>query len=187
MEAFTISLAAGLDSLCLRPLGPADVEPVYQACQDPAIGKGIAVIPVPYTRSDAETFVHEIVPTGWEQDTAWTWAVAEPDSPDLLGVIGLTRVGVGCDEVGYWLAPAARGRGLATAALAGACGVGFDRRGLQSILWRALAGNDASRRVAERVGFQISGPIRRVLEHRGEWVDGWIGTLLPDDKPPVRD
>ena len=81
-------------------------------------------------------------------------------------------------EIGFWTAPWARGRGVMTAAARLVCRWGFDELGLERIEWWANVGNDASRRVAEKLGFTMEGTCRRRLLHRGERVDGWVGGLL---------
>ena len=55
-------------------------------------------------------------------------------------------------DVGVLTALAARGRGSATAVAAVACGAAIERHGIAR--WRALVGNAASRRIAERLGFE---------------------------------
>ncbi len=175
--------AIGDERLHIRPLANTDIEPIYLACQDPEVQRWTVAVPVPYARSDAEWFVNEHVPTAWEEDREYTWAIAEPDGDALIGVISLRNPGAGLADVGYWLAPEARGRGAATRALAGVCRFGFEQAGQRAIRWTAIVGNEASRRVAERVGFQTSTPVRSLLDRRGERVDGWIGTLLPGDPP----
>jgi RimJ/RimL family protein N-acetyltransferase len=173
------------EPLHLRPLRPADADAVYQACQDPLVQKWTVALPVPYTRADAGLFINVLAPQGWAEDTACTWAIEDPGSEEFLGVISLTGRGDGCDEVGYWLAPAGRGRGVATKALAQVCRFGFECLSLESIRWTAILGNEASRRVAERVGFQVSDPVRRLINQRGNWLDGWIGwlhSLVPGDE-----
>jgi RimJ/RimL family protein N-acetyltransferase len=175
--------AIAYEPLRIRPLANTDIEPIYQACQDPLVQEWTVSIPVPYARSDAEWFVTEHCPTAWAEDREYTWAIAEPGDDALLGVISLRIRGVGLGDVGYWLAAGARGRGVATQALAGVCRHGFEQVGLRVIRWEAIVGNEASRRVAERVGFQISTPVRALLDRRGERADGWIGTLLPGDPP----
>ena len=42
-------------------------------------------------------------------------------------------------------------------------------------------GNDASLRVAEKLGFQREGTARAGLLHRGERRDGWVAGLLPGE------
>jgi RimJ/RimL family protein N-acetyltransferase len=172
--------------LLIRPLANADIDPVYQACQDPEVQRWTVAIPVPYARSDAEWFVRENAPAAGAQDRAYSWGIEEPGSHELLGVIDLCPLGDGCSEVGYWLAAKARGRGVMTQALTAVCRFAFAELGDVAVRWRAMVGNAASRRVAERVGFEISTPIRGLLNQRGKWVDGWMGTLLATDSPPPR-
>jgi RimJ/RimL family protein N-acetyltransferase len=57
---------------------------------------------------------------------------------------------IGPAEISYWLAPSARGRGLATRAVVEMCARLGERHDLA--LW-THAGNTASQRVAERAGF----------------------------------
>lgn len=179
MQPQTIST----EPLHIRPVQVTDADAIYLACQDELIQKWTVAVPIPYERRHAEEFVRVIVPAGWAAGTDLTWAIEEPSAQQLLGVISLNRIAHGSAEVGYWLSPTARGHGVAANALAQVCRAGFERFGLQSIQWRALVGNEASRRVAERVGFEVSGPVRRSHLQRGAWRDGWVGTLLPDDAP----
>jgi RimJ/RimL family protein N-acetyltransferase len=172
--------------LHIRPLAEADIAPIYLACQDPLVQKWAVSLPVPYARADAEWFVMEHCPASWATDRECTWGIEDPRTREFLGVISLRILGDGGGEVGYWLAPGARGRGAATQALERVCRYGFERLGHQVIAWRAAVGNEASRRVAERIGFQLSSPIRRLLHRRGEWLDGWQAALLPTDRPPAR-
>ena len=58
---------------------------------------------------------------------------------------------------------------------------GFDVVGLSMIRWRAKAGNWPSRRVAAAAGFVFDGVVRRLLDQRGELVDGWVATMTDDD------
>jgi RimJ/RimL family protein N-acetyltransferase len=171
------------DPLHIRPLTAADIEPIYLACQDPQVQEWTVAIPVPYARADAESFVTYLCPSGWAEDRDYTWGIEDPGTGEFLGVISLRIRDDDCSEVGYWLAPAARGRGAMTQALSAVCSFAFDRLGHDVVKWEAIVGNEASRRVAERVGFEVSGPIRGLLRRRGERMDGWIGTLLPTDTP----
>jgi len=83
----------------------------------------------------------------------------------------------GVIEIGYWLLPHARGRGLATRSVRAAA-----REAFASGLWRIEAnvriGNGASERVLERVGFTREGLRRRLLRDGGERVDATHFSLL---------
>ena len=108
-----------------------------------------------------------------------TFAVTDAASGRLLGDGRAARAATpAMREIGYWTAPWARGQGVMTAAARLACRFGFDVLGLERIEWWAAVGNDASRRVAEKVGFTVEGTCRARLPHRGERLDGWVGGLL---------
>jgi RimJ/RimL family protein N-acetyltransferase len=175
-------VAISNEPLQLRPLRASDADAVYRACQDPLIGQWTTQVPIPYTRKDAEEFVSVITPAGWADDTSYAWAISDPLSEALLGVISLDGVKDGRAEVGYWVSVAERGRGVATMALAEVCRFGLDILGLDVLHWQAIAGNEASRRVAQRLGFRISGPVTGLIHQRGRWRDGWVGSLTAGDR-----
>jgi [ribosomal protein S5]-alanine N-acetyltransferase len=87
-------------------------------------------------------------------DPDWAgWAIVDPETGELAGNIAATRNPDGTAELSYWLAAGARGRGLATRALAELCvRLGERWPGCRPELWTHAA-NTASQRVAERAGF----------------------------------
>ena len=95
-----------------------------------------------------------------------------------LGRVGLALGEAGTAEVGYWVDPMARGRGVATDAVRAVCRWAFTVLGAELIEWHCEAGNLASRRVAEKAGFLIEGQLRKRLLRRGMRVDAWVGSLL---------
>lgn len=64
-------------------------------------------------------------------------------------------------DVGYWIRRSSWGNGFATEALSLACRYGFRSMALARIQAKVVVGNDASRRVLEKVGFQLEGTERR--------------------------
>ncbi len=164
----------------LRPLRAADVDGVLAQCQDPEMQRWTTV-PVPYTRADAEAFVHEITTSAWRDGTGAHLAVAEAGSDRFLGSFGLRLDGGSAPEVGYGLAPAARGRGVGVAALRLLVDWAFSGLDTDTVLWRAQVGNWGSRRIAWRVGFRVEGTVRGLCRQRGELHDGWVGSLRRDD------
>lgn len=161
----------------LRPLAEADVDLIAQACQDEQIVQWTTV-PSPYTRDDAVAYVREHTTDWWATPT---WAICGVDGA-WCGSIDLRLLGDARAEVGYLVAPWSRGRGLATRSLRLVGAWGFAALGLQVIRWYAVAGNEASRAAAARVGFRIhEEPLRRWGLHRGQMVDMWVGDLLPGE------
>lgn len=103
---------------------------------------------------------------------------------EFLGTVGLHDDGSGTStarELGYGIRPAARGRGLATAAVRALLDWAFTNTSLTAVMWRARVGNWASRRVAWACGFRVEGRVRASSVVRGEPYDGWIGSLRKSD------
>lgn len=163
----------------LRVPDAADVDRVTTLCQDPAIQEWTTV-PRPYGRPDAEGFLTRIVPEGWAQGAQWNWSVRRADDDALVGMVGLARRDDAAAELGYWLAPEARGRGLMGRAVGLVVATAFDRLGLDRLTWRAFVGNGPSRRVAERAGFRVAEGWQPG-DHRGTPRDEWHGELLRTD------
>jgi RimJ/RimL family protein N-acetyltransferase len=108
--------------------------------------------------------------------------MADPADDSYLGGIDVRLDGESGAEVGYAVAPWARGRGVGSHALALACRWAFDVARVEVVLWLAYAGNEASRRTARRVGFRVpESVVRRGLAQRGHRRDAWVGDLLPED------
>ena len=122
---------------------------------------------------------------------AWrdeTWAVFRIVDAATDGVVGGVNVRFGefrIGEVSYFLRASARGRGLATRAVRLVSRWAFDELGIERLELRVHPENDASRRVAERAGFQREG-IERASR---PWPDGTrfdsiVFSLLPEDSVP---
>ncbi len=168
----------------LRTPGPEDVDRITAICQDTDIQEWTTV-PSPYRREDAEGFVGAYVRDGWAAGTSCTWAVRDAVDDALLGMVGIVLEGAGSAEIGYWLAPGGRGRGVMSRAVALVVDASFGRIGLTRLSWRAFVGNGPSRRVAERAGFRVEGELRGGGVQRGVRRDEWVGTLLRDDPRPA--
>lgn len=161
--------------------GPSDVDALTRACRDPEVARWTTV-PDPYSRADSIRFVHDLVPAQWAAGFP-EWGIrTSPDGP-LLGMIGFVPRGGSAPEIGYWIAPEARRRGLVTAALMLACDFAFHPDGLHTwrVEWRALVGNVPSAAAARRLGFRFEGVARHGTLQRGVPRDMWVAGLLPDD------
>lgn len=165
------------DRLELRGPDPGDIPAITEACQDPEI-QHWTIIPSPYHRSDAEGFI-EMVRAGWASGLSPTWALREAGA--LVGMIGLADEGAGSAELGFWLAPNGRGRGLMDEAAAAVCSYGFGAMGLARISWRAFVGNTGSAAIARRAGFRYEGLTRLGGTQRGVRRDQWIAGRLAAD------
>jgi RimJ/RimL family protein N-acetyltransferase len=138
----------------LRLWEAADTSFVFDAAQDGEVRRWSS-LPSPFTAGDAARFVREHARNQPEGVSAW-FAITLTESGELLGSVGFSELDLasGTGEISYWLAPEGRGRGAATAGLTALCRWGFDALGLVEVQVRIAAGNLASRRVAERAGFE---------------------------------
>jgi [ribosomal protein S5]-alanine N-acetyltransferase len=84
-------------------------------------------------------------------------------------------------ELGYWLVPSARGRGIATAAVSLVLGWLFGELGLLRVETATTTENVASQALARRVGFIEEALQRRRDVERGRRVDVIRYGLLDDD------
>ncbi|HEX6873371.1 MAG TPA: GNAT family N-acetyltransferase [Micromonosporaceae bacterium] len=164
----------------LRAPGEQDLDAIIAACRDPEAVRWTSV-PDPYQPEDAFFFVHEYAPACWLRGDAAVFAVVTA-ADAYLGSMDLRLTSTHTGDVGFLIAPWARGQGYASAALRALCQWGFDALGLHRIEWRAYVGNEASRRVAERAGFTMEGLARAGCVQRGEDRDAWTGSVL---RPPT--
>jgi RimJ/RimL family protein N-acetyltransferase len=171
--------------LTLRPFAEADIPWVCEVSQDPGIQRNLAEVFAPYRMEHAAFFVQQMARAAWDDGRRAEFLIEDADGAGRLGRVGLDLRphDPGAAEIGYWMDPRARGRGVATAAVRALCQWAFPELGLTLIEWRCETGNVASRRVAEKAGFLIEATLRARLVHRGHRVDAWVGSLLNPDHP----
>lgn len=174
-----IEITAGW--LHLRPWLPDDADAVLAACSDPQTQRWTAV-PSPYRAQDARAWVEQVSPGLWGGGTGAPFAALDARNGELLASVGLHDLDRQQATIGYWAAPAARGRGVVTNAIGAITRWAFSELGLQRLGWEAEVGNWPSRAVAEKCGFTVEGVRRRQLLHRDDLVDSWSGSLLARDE-----
>lgn len=161
--------------ITLRALQDADVPAITRACVDPSIAR-FTRVPEPYTESDARDYL-ALAGQEWAQHTGAHFAVC--DLTGLLGVCSIFRFDEAFEhgELGYWMAPWARGRGAAAQAARLLSEWGHTVLGLDRVYALIEEVNPASIRVALAAGFQredhvedgeLKGTLRqyRRYEHR---------------------
>ena len=84
-------------------------------------------------------------------------------------------------KIGYFLAKQFTGKGIVTAAVSAVLAYCFDHLHLNRIELRFASGNEASRRVAERLGFSPEGLLRQDECLNGVFVDLYVYGLLADE------
>jgi ribosomal-protein-alanine N-acetyltransferase len=107
------------------------------------------------------------------------------DDGDIVGRITLNNIVRGplqSTKLGSWVASAANGRGVATAAVAAILPIAFDELGLHRVAAATLLHNVASQRVLERSGFVRFGVAPRYLQIQGKYQDHALYQRLADDR-----
>ncbi len=163
-------------ALGLRGHRDSDVRDILDQCQDRTTREWTGV-PDPYQRHHAEQFVRTR-PVEWAAGRQLSFAVEFEGR--FAGTVGLRPVPAtagAAAELGFGLAPWARGRGLAVRAVRILLAWAFDTLPLATVRWSALEGNWASRKVAWTLGFQVHGAVPALVEHHGSARTGWLGTL----------
>jgi RimJ/RimL family protein N-acetyltransferase len=111
------------------------------------------------------------------------YAIADPETDRLIGGVGFDARPAGRQqaEIGYWVSPWARGRGVASAAVRALSGWAFGHDVARIELLTEWE-NVASQRVALAAGFQREGVRRGAAANRaGDRVDFVVFTRLADD------
>nr|WP_199509700.1 GNAT family N-acetyltransferase [Nucisporomicrobium flavum] len=138
----------------LRRYRPADAGAVLAACNDPLTQRFLPALPRPYTEADAHWWVTEGAAAA--SPSGGNYALADPVTDELIGSIGLLYAQENVGSIGYWIAPQARGRGVATAATRALTEFAFTA-GYARIELRTELENAASQRVALGAGYTWEG------------------------------
>lgn len=113
-------------------------------------------LPAPLSAAESAALA-ERIERGFEANGYGLWAVEVPGEADFVGFVGLAPVDRALPfapsvEVGWRLARAFWGRGIATEAARAAVEYGLRERGLRELVSFTAVGNARSRRVMERLG-----------------------------------
>jgi RimJ/RimL family protein N-acetyltransferase len=157
----------------------ADEPAVFDACQDSEIQRWVP-IPVPYRREHAHEWIAD-AESAWSGGRYGALAIADASGDRFLGAIGLRPIEEHRASIGYWVAPAERGRGVATRAVRLLGHWALLRLSLPRLELYHFVGNAGSGRVAEKVGFRREGVLRAYVVVRGEARDCVMYSLLASD------
>ena len=167
-------------SICLDPITPDDAGDLDWLARDDDVRR--------YTRVPSELrpgfgvdWAARYV-RGWEDGSRAGFAIRRLDG-QFLGLAGFVQLDRDASEgeLGYVVAPEARGRGVATEAVNLLTRWGFDELGLERITLLIDVANAASERIAERCGYTREGTLRSAYVKKGVRADTGIWSRLPAD------
>jgi [ribosomal protein S5]-alanine N-acetyltransferase len=169
-------------NVVLRDLRPEDARPFIRPFLDE---DGFAWL-VGSQEDPTEASVLEDIekePERRAEGASATFAIAEASDDGFRG----TAVLFGIDwehrrgELGIWLMPEARGRGLARGSLRLLCRWAFGELGLMRLQMKTLPENLAMLRACEALGFRREGILRSYDDVRGRRGDLVLLSLLPSE------
>jgi RimJ/RimL family protein N-acetyltransferase len=167
----------------LRPMADADALRVVEACSDPRTLEWLSRMPEPYGVHDALEYIDR-QRVGSASGHVVQWAVVDSTTDELLGAVSIPRMQGDEGEIGYWMHPAARGRGVMTEAVGLVVRHAFldpedGGLGMRRLLIKAATRNHASQHVARSNGFTQYGVERQAEPMRdGTYADLAVFDLL---------
>jgi [ribosomal protein S5]-alanine N-acetyltransferase len=166
--------------LVLRAFTEADAAPLFAFACNPNVTR-FTLWDHHKSIADTLAFVRDYAQLRYREGTAEPYAIT-------FGIEPATPIGAcGCFwasqpnrtmELGYWVAEPFWGMGIAVEASRAAIAHAFQTFDPQRLQARVIAGNVASMRVLEKLGFRSEGTLRSSLLRRGQYEDVVFYSLL---------
>jgi len=171
-------------AITLRPFRPSDAVTLYQAVREslPELLPWMPWAYADYSVKDSKKWIESCART-WAKGKEYNFAIIDPKDGSILGGCGLNQVRrrARFANLGYWVRSRYTKKGIATAAALLVAHFGFDELGLTRIEIGAATGNNASLRVAEKVGATRQGIQKRKITFRDKVYDRVVFSLTPKD------
>lgn len=142
------------ERLVMRGWREEDLAPFAALNADPEV---MRYFPSTQTRQASDAFVKDRIIPSFVEHGFGLWAVERTDTAEFIGFVGLCTVGFDAPftpavEVGWRLARAHWGKGLATEAARASLAFGFDVVGLAEVVSFTSPWNEPSQAVMRRLG-----------------------------------
>lgn len=169
------------ERLVLRRLMADDASDMFEYAKDSEVTEYLTWHPHPdknYTRDYLE-----YLGSRYRVGDFFDWAITLKEGGKMIGTCGFTSFDYSndCAEFGYVLNPKYRGIGIVPEALYAVMKFGFDNLHINRAEVKFIEGNNASRRVAEKVGMTFEGIRRGGMLIKGEYKNIGICAILRDE------
>jgi ribosomal-protein-serine acetyltransferase len=177
--------------LVLRPFRRRDADSLVAAVHDSLadLSRWLPWAHSGYDRTDAARFIRDSN-AAWSEGRAFDFAVRSADGPaDHLGNVSVwhTSRREQAGEIGYWVRSTETNNGIGTESTCRVLQTAFEELGLHRVTLRIAAGNAASERIAEKLGFVQEGLLRKEVLVAGEWLDHSLWGILDEEYRSMKD
>ena len=150
------------DRISLEPFRAGDEDALLAGARDPLVAQFAGVPWSDMGRADMTVLIEERWPALRAAGSGAISSIRDAQTDAVLGYLPFFDVNVTHRraELGYWLLPVGRGRGIATEAVALIVEWALGDFGLLRMQASTDVGNVASQRVLERAGFEPEGVLR---------------------------
>lgn len=170
-------VAVAGERIALRPQAAADVDRAYALIRGNEAILRWLLWDGPLERAELVEHYSTWITPG-EHGHNYHFAIAERESDAFLGSLGLRFAGhPESGDLGYWLGTPYQGQGHGTEAIRLAAHLGFRHLGAEILCAWVFVGNQASRTVLERNGFELVRTARGVARKKDLVVDEWYFAL----------
>ena len=155
--------------LILRGMRVSDAADMYAYAKLPSVTEYLTWDPHTSVEETREYLIY--VGQRYRTGDFYDWSLICREDGRMIGTCGFTSFNCPADsaEIGYVLNPDYQGKGLATEAVRRVLEFGFNELQLHRIEAHFIQGNDASRRLMERVGMQFEGFARESMKIKGRY------------------
>lgn len=170
------------ERVILRPLEDSDAPTLYENVKEYEMARWLINLPHPYPEGGAMEFIRKVRGL-METGESYELAIESRETSGVLGVMSFCRVDKKNRnaEVGYWVAKAHRGRGIATEAGLALLAFGFEKLSLERIYSKCFVENIPSQRVLEKLGMRYEGTFRHEVLKEDRFIDMKYYSILKDE------
>jgi RimJ/RimL family protein N-acetyltransferase len=135
-----------------------------------------------YSLNDTREFIR-LTRSRWQEGTLYAFAITDAGSGQVLGGCSLSHLHpiYHLCNLGYWVRSSRRGSGIAVRAARMAAQYAFEKAGLVRVEIVIAPENEASLRVAEKVGAHYEGILRNRMVVGPAVYDAVMYSLIPQD------
>jgi len=119
----------------------------------------------------------------WSKGIEYCFMLKYPDSPKMLGELRINNINFHNNfaNLMYWIRTSEKGKGLAAKGSRIAIKIAFEELKLNRLEIFMSTLNEASRKVAEKVGAKYEGTMRKRISVKNRIDDAYLYSIIPED------